>query len=131
MYAPGVKYIRSQKKSAQLVYRGYIYNKKQTQRNGHTTWRCSDISKNKCKAVCLTKQSAFVVARRVHHHEPHWDRIANRMLFDVENDLDEYVEINPQDPVQMKELDNMMRMKEDRFVLNYGPRKTFGAATKH
>lgn len=84
-----VQYIRSQKKNAQLVYDGFIYNKKLTQASGHTTWRCSDVSKNKCRAVCVTKFSRLISARRNHDHEPHWNRISNRILYNVESDLEE------------------------------------------
>lgn len=96
----GVQFIRSQKKNAQLVYKGFIYNKKLTQANGHTTWRCSDVSKNKCRAVVLTKRSRLVVAKRQHIHEDHWDRIGVRTLYDVEDELDstEFVELDVKDP---------------------------------
>lgn len=104
-----VKFIRSQKKNPQLVYRGFIYNKKLTQANGHTTWRCSDVSKNKCRAVCLTHGSALVVARREHDHDDHRERIGTRTLYDVEDDLEEYVDINTADPLQMNLLNRMMK----------------------
>lgn len=83
-----VQYIRSQKKNAQLVYNGCIFNKKQTQGNGHTTWRCVDVVKSKCRAVCITKNSKLMAFRRTHNHEPHWNRILNRALYDVEDALD-------------------------------------------
>lgn len=112
-----VKFIRSQKKNPQLVYNDYIYNKKLTQANGHTTWRCSDVSKNKCRAVCLTKRSRLVVARRHHDHESHWERIGNRPLYDVEDDLDEYVDIDPTDPLHMAKLGQMMSGQDKDSLL--------------
>lgn len=111
-----VKFIRSQKKNPQLVYRGYIYNKKLTQANGHTTWRCSDVSKNKCRAVCLTQRSSLVVARRQHSHSDHRERIGVRPLYDVEDDLDEYVEINTADPLDMNKLNQMMKQDNGLFI---------------
>lgn len=91
-YADKVYYIRSQKKNAQLVYRGYIYNKKQTQANGQTTWRCSEMSKNRCRAVCITLNSGLVSARRDHQHSAHWERFANRELYSTENDIDTHAD---------------------------------------
>lgn len=82
-------FIRSQKKNAQLVYSGFIYNKKLTQANGHTSWRCSDVSRNRCRAVCTTRKNRLVTTRRDHEHEPHWERISNRMLYAEEEALDE------------------------------------------
>ncbi|XP_053946035.1 modifier of mdg4 isoform X9 [Anastrepha ludens] len=93
-----VKFIRSQKKNAQLVYNGYIYNKKLTQANGQTTWRCIDVLKLRCKAVVITKKNELVAARRSHNHEDHVQRIGQRPLYNVEEDLGEYIEIKPEDP---------------------------------
>lgn len=83
-----VFYIRSQKKNPQLVYEGYIFNKKQTQANGHTTWRCTEMAKNRCRAVCITQNSRLVHARRSHDHEPHWGRFSNRELYTTEHEAD-------------------------------------------
>lgn len=93
-----IKFIRSQKKNAQLVYKGYIYNKKLTQANGHTTWRCADVLKLKCKAVVITKNNALVAARRLHNHANHSARIANRPLFEEEEELGEFIEMKASDP---------------------------------
>ncbi|XP_017475182.1 PREDICTED: modifier of mdg4 isoform X4 [Rhagoletis zephyria] len=93
-----VKFIRSQKKNAQLVYNGYIYNKKLTQANGQTTWRCIDFLKLRCKAVVITKKNILVAARRSHSHEDHVQRIGQRPLYNIEEDLGEYIEIKPEDP---------------------------------
>lgn len=79
-----IYFIRSQKKQAQLVYKGYIFNKKQTQANGHTTWRCIDLTKNRCTAVCTTKDNKLKSVRRAHHHPPHWNRISNKKYFDAD-----------------------------------------------
>ncbi|KAM7363398.1 modifier of mdg4 isoform 8-T8 [Cochliomyia hominivorax] len=90
-----VKFIRSQKKNAQLVYNGYIYNKKLTQANGHTTWRCIDVLKMRCKAVVITKKNELVAARREHNHEDHLQRINQRPLYNEEEDLGDYIELKP------------------------------------
>lgn len=86
--ADKIYYIRSQKKNAQLIYHGYIYNKKQTQANGQTTWRCSEMSKHRCRAVCITLNSSLVSVRRGHQHQPHWERFTNRELYTTEQDID-------------------------------------------
>lgn len=97
-------YIRSQKKNAQLVYGGFIYNKKQTQANGQTTWRCSEWAKNRCRAVCITINSKLVVARRDHQHDAHWERVESRDVFPTEHDIDAHGEIlaNPDAPNEPK-----------------------------
>lgn len=83
-------FICSQKKNAQLVYLGYIYNKKQTQNNGHTTWRCCEMAKLNCRAVCTTVNSELVSVRRTHTHRPHWERFANRELYSSEHQIAEH-----------------------------------------
>lgn len=98
-YADGtIKFIRSQKKNAQLVYKDYIYNKKLTQANGQTTWRCADVLKLRCKAVVITKNGEFVDARRHHNHESHAGRIGQRQLYKIEEELEEYIEICTSNP---------------------------------
>ncbi|XP_064550528.1 modifier of mdg4 isoform X3 [Drosophila montana] len=93
-----IQFIRSQKKNAQLVYKDYIYNKKLTQANGQTTWRCADVLKLRCKAVVITKNGEFLDARRQHNHESHASRIGQRQLYNVEEELDEYIEICTSNP---------------------------------
>ena len=92
-----IQFIRSQKKNAQLVHDGFIFNKKIGQANGHVTWRCSDLSKNRCRAVCITKYNVLISTRRGHDHDNHWGRIANRTMYPREDDMDEYetVEARP------------------------------------
>lgn len=99
-YADGgtIKFIRSQKKNAQLVYKDYIYNKKLTQANGQTTWRCADVLKLRCKAVVITKNGEFLDARRQHNHVSHSGRIGQRQLYNVEEELEEYIEICTSNP---------------------------------
>lgn len=94
-----VKFIRSQKKCAQLVYRGYIYNRKIVQQNGRTTWRCSDLLKYRCNATCVTKLNQLVSIRREHHHENHLSKICTKSLFDYPEDLEEYLDIYTRDPI--------------------------------
>ncbi|XP_060650269.1 modifier of mdg4-like isoform X2 [Drosophila nasuta] len=96
--AGAIKFIRSQKKNAQLVYKDYIYNKKLTQANGQTTWRCADVLKLRCKAVVITRNGEFLDARRQHNHESHAGRIGQRQLYKVEEELEEYIEICTSNP---------------------------------
>ncbi|XP_017081865.1 modifier of mdg4-like isoform X2 [Drosophila eugracilis] len=93
-----ISFIRSQKKNAQLVFRNYIYNKKLTQANGQTTWRCADVLKLRCKAVVITRDGQFIDARRQHNHESHSSRIGQRQLYKVEQELEEYIEICTSNP---------------------------------
>ncbi|XP_020813459.1 modifier of mdg4-like isoform X2 [Drosophila serrata] len=93
-----IRFIRSQKKNAQLVFRDYIYNKKLTQANGQTTWRCADVLKLRCKAVVITKNGSFIDARRQHNHQSHASRIGQRQLYKVEEELEEYIEICTSNP---------------------------------
>lgn len=93
-----VQFIRSQKKNPQLAYDGYIYNKKLKQANGHTTWRCSELLKYKCKATCFTKENNLIRARNNHNHQDHWRKIHNKTLYDNEEDLEEYIEITSSNP---------------------------------
>lgn len=46
------------------------------------------MSKNRCKAVCITLNSSLVSVRRDHQHQPHWDRFTNRELYSAEQDID-------------------------------------------
>lgn len=86
-----IKFIRSQKQNAQLVYNMCIYNRKKTLQNGCTTWRCCENLKYKCKAACITLNDKFVNARHRHNHPNHWEKIANRPLHDrSEFELDEF-----------------------------------------
>ncbi|XP_065073198.1 modifier of mdg4-like isoform X4 [Ochlerotatus camptorhynchus] len=94
-----IKFIRSQKKNAQLVYKGYLYNRKLTQLNGNTTWRCIEVSKLRCKAICVTKKNKLIRAKRQHIHENHNSKIKNRPLYAYPEDLDEYMDIYSRDPI--------------------------------
>lgn len=94
-----IKFIRSQKKNAQLVYKGYLYNRKLTQQNGNTTWRCIDVTKLRCKAICVTKFNRLIRAKRQHGHENHESKIRNRPLYDYPEDLEEYLDIYSRDPI--------------------------------
>jgi FLYWCH zinc finger domain len=76
-----IHFIKSQKKNAQLVFGGYIFNKKLTQANGQTTWRCAEVIKHKCRALCITRNNVLIRARREHSHPNHAKRIGNRTLF--------------------------------------------------
>ncbi|XP_062556657.1 uncharacterized protein LOC134221478 [Armigeres subalbatus] len=94
-----VKFIRSQKKNAQLVYKGFLYNRKLTQQNGSTTWRCIDLPKTHCKAICVTKFNKLIRAKRQHNHENHENKIRYRPLYDYPEDLEEYLDIYSREPI--------------------------------
>lgn len=81
-----------------MVYKDYIYNKKLTQANGQTTWRCVDVLKLRCRAVVITRSGEFLDSRREHNHEPHAARIGQRQLYNVEEELEEYIEICASNP---------------------------------
>lgn len=121
-----VQFIRSQKKNAQLVYDGFIFNKKLTQANGHTTWRCSDVSKNRCRAVCTTKNNELVHVRRSHDHQPHWGRIANRQLYNDEDEVDEYFELKPEEEyehefVKVTKISDPLTGLEFKYLMSESP----------
>ncbi|XP_062556338.1 modifier of mdg4-like isoform X2 [Armigeres subalbatus] len=94
-----IKFIRSQKKNAQLVYKGFLYNRKLTQRNGSTTWRCIDLAKLHCKAICVTKFNKLIRSKRQHNHANHESKIEHRPLYDFPEDLEEYFNIYSRDPI--------------------------------
>lgn len=85
-FVGNIYFICSQKKNTQLVYRGYIYNKKATQLNGNSTWRCMDLAKTRCKAIVRTQNGHFLHVREKHHHGPHAERLHNRMLYRNESE---------------------------------------------
>ncbi|XP_062704523.1 uncharacterized protein LOC134286836 [Aedes albopictus] len=94
-----IKFVRSQKKNAQLVYKGFLYNRKLTQQNGNTTWRCIEVTKLRCKAICVTKFNKLILAKRQHSHENHESKIRNRPLYDYPEDLEEYLDIFSREPI--------------------------------
>ncbi|XP_052864865.1 modifier of mdg4-like isoform X1 [Anopheles cruzii] len=114
-----VKFIRSQKKCAQLVYGGYIYNRKITHQNGRTTWRCSDLLKYHCRATCVTKQNKLISVRRQHQHENHLSKIVKKLLYDYPEDLEEYLNIYTRDPIDpiKQEVDVIDAGEEYKIVL--------------
>ncbi|XP_052903431.1 modifier of mdg4-like isoform X2 [Anopheles moucheti] len=97
-----VKFIRSQKKCAQLVYEGYIYNRKTLHQNGRTTWRCTELLKYHCKASCVTKLNRLISTRCDHNHADHSAKIAEKTLYDYPEDLEEYMNIRTRDPIDIK-----------------------------
>uniref|UniRef100_A0A182SQZ3 FLYWCH-type domain-containing protein n=1 Tax=Anopheles maculatus TaxID=74869 RepID=A0A182SQZ3_9DIPT len=114
-----VKFIRSQKKCAQLVYRDYIYNRKTVHQNGRTTWRCSELIKYHCKATCVTKLNKLISTRCEHNHVDHSVKIESKTLYDFPEDLEEYLNIRTRDPLDFKnhELDVIDTGAEFRIVL--------------
>lgn len=54
--------------------------------------------KLRCKAVVITKRNALVCARREHEHSDHKSRIGQRPLYNVEEDLGDFIEIKSDDP---------------------------------
>lgn len=89
-----VHFIRSQKKNAQLVYKHCIFNKKITQINGHTTWRCAEMAK-KCRALVTTKDGKLIRMRDGHNHVDHKEKLVRRVLYEVEDEMEEYIEMEP------------------------------------
>lgn len=57
-----------------------------------------------------------MVARRQHDHADHLERIGTRTLYDVEDDLDEFVEINTADPIQMTKFNRMMNQENTLLI---------------
>lgn len=109
-----MKFILSQKKNAQLVYQGYIYNKKVTQANGHTVWRCVDVSKNKCHSRIITKHNNLVRALINHSsHLPHNSKLINRRTYDREEELDDLIE----QKIQPSDLLNLIETGENHYTL--------------
>lgn len=51
------------------------------------------MAKNRCRAVCITRDSKLIHAKRSHHHEPHWSRFSNRELYPTEHDIDAHADI--------------------------------------
>uniref|UniRef100_A0A182MC08 BTB domain-containing protein n=1 Tax=Anopheles culicifacies TaxID=139723 RepID=A0A182MC08_9DIPT len=97
-----VKFIRSQKKCAQLVYDGYIYNRKTFHQNGRTTWRCTELLKYHCKASCVTKLNRLISTRSEHNHADHTLKISDKTLYDYPEDLEEYMNIHTRDPIDIE-----------------------------
>lgn len=117
-----MKFIRSQKKNAQLIYNDFIYNKKLTQANGHTTWRCVDVLKMRCKAVVITKNNKLVCARRSHNHENHGQKINQRPLYNEEEDLGDLIELKPESSnlnefIQMTNIDILPQKSGKEYKL--------------
>lgn len=79
------------------MYKGYIYNKKVTQVNKNTLWRCIDAIKLRCKASVTTKNGVLLRARESHSHNSHSDKLYKKTMYDVEEELDELIEIKNED----------------------------------
>lgn len=82
-----LKFTRSQKSKPQLVFNGFIYNKKITYSNGNTNWRCADFIKHKCFASCLTKNNQIIRRRLDHKHAPPTAKLLMRKLYPSEQSL--------------------------------------------
>lgn len=72
---------RSQKSKPQLVYQGFVYNKKISYGNGNTNWRCSDFLKHKCFATCITKGDNVIRRRSDHKHPPQMTKFDKTKLY--------------------------------------------------
>lgn len=46
------------------------------------------MAKNRCRAVCITRNSKLVHVRRNHQHPDHWNRFSNREVYTTEYDID-------------------------------------------
>jgi hypothetical protein len=71
------------------VFEGYIFNKKLTQANGQTTWRCAEVIKHKCRALCITRNNVLLRFRRDHTHPNHAKRIGSRTLYAFVDEVEE------------------------------------------
>lgn len=80
-------FMRSQKSRPQLVFEGFIYNKKITYSNGNTNWRCADFIKHKCLASCITKSNQMIRRRLEHKHLPPSAKLSNKKLYATEDSL--------------------------------------------
>ncbi|CRK91981.1 CLUMA_CG005563, isoform B [Clunio marinus] len=80
-------FMRSQKCRPQLVYEGFIFNKKITYSNGNTNWRCVDFLKHKCLAGCLTKDNKLIRRRMEHKHPAHTKKLLNKRFYLTEEAL--------------------------------------------
>lgn len=83
-----IKFIRSQKNKPQLLYRGYVFNKKTTYQNGNVAWRCADISKFKCPASCIVNGTRFTRSRLEHNHVSRKATYSKKDVFLSEQELD-------------------------------------------
>lgn len=79
-----LKFIRSQKSKPQLVFNGYLYNKKITFQNGNTNWRCADAVKYKCFANCIVNGTKLIRCKTAHKHPPQTSRILKSSLYATE-----------------------------------------------
>ena len=80
-------FMRSQKSKPQLVFEGFIYNKKITYSNGNSNWRCADFIKHKCFASCITKDNQMIRRRLEHKHPPPTTKLLNKKLYPTEESL--------------------------------------------
>lgn len=76
-----------------MVYKGFIYNKKVTQVNKNKLWRCIDAIKLRCNATVTTRNGVLLRARESHTHKCHSDKLYKKTMYDVEEELDEFIEI--------------------------------------
>lgn len=76
---PDILFIESQQGQPQLIYNGFVFNRKIVLLNGLTSWRCSDF-KEKCRAVAITKNNVMMAAKGQHCHKNHLARISNKTV---------------------------------------------------
>jgi lipopolysaccharide export LptBFGC system permease protein LptF len=115
-----IVFIKSQKNNAQLVYKMQIYNKKGvSQLTGHTTWRCAERRKYKCLATIISGNNELVRANLQHTHNfNHYERIKSRPVYEFEEDLDEYIEINSTDPNICDKINIVDTGKEFKLIVS-------------
>lgn len=118
-----IHYTRSQKKAIQLVFMGFIYNKKITQINGHTMWRCSDASRLKCHTTITTKNGKKIRSRGEHNHPDHRAKLLRRPLYDTEEELDEYIEIKPTNNPKLCDMIGVIDVGTDFKLVLHNPQK--------
>lgn len=65
--------------------------------NKNTLWRCIDAIKLKCRAAVTTKNGILIRARETHTHKSHSEKLFKKTMYDVEEELDEFIEIKSDD----------------------------------
>lgn len=76
-----MKFIRSQKNKPQLLYHGYIFNKKTSYQNGNVAWRCADKNKYKCLASLIANGTKIIRSKLEHNHSTRIS-VAKKTIFE-------------------------------------------------
>lgn len=74
-------FIENLQGETQLIYNGFVYNRKAIFPNGLTTWKCSSLNSMKCRAVIITKNNVMMAAKGHHNHKKHWNQESNKIKY--------------------------------------------------